>query len=689
MAPTDPSELARAQEACAREPVHIPGAVQPSGCLISLDQRLRRLLQASANLHRFFGVTPEQALASDPKALLGRHLLRRISASLPQAPLQPVSLVAGMRLRGRNRRFRTTAYRSGERVVLEFEALSGPDTQTLFPAMGDWLSHLAGARTAGALLETLVAAARDLTGHERAMVYQFDPDWHGCVVAESRCEHMDSYLSHHFPASDIPPQVRRLYDVNPVRSIPDAPAAPVPLVPTEDPLDQHPLDLSAGVLRAVSPIHQAYLHNMGVKSALSVAIRDDAEGLWGLLACHGQEARSLPPTLRDAVLALVQVAQSRLMLLNAQRNARYQRRVRACRARLVLERRPRATRLSELVADHGADWLTLFRACGIALAYRGQYHTFGTAPPDRTLAALVQGLVRLAPRDASWSWHSPDDWPVAAELPRGRCCGLLAAPVLVDSEQPAFLLFFRAENVQTRLWAGRPEALWGAEKVAAPLTPRHSFAAWREEVRGHSAPWRDIEREAVLDLADEVAVLLSRKEIDLLNAQLTEANRRLKRQATTDSLTGVWNRYRMQEQIELERGAHERYGTPCSLLLFDIDHFKAVNDQYGHEAGDQVLVALARAVVGELRATDFLGRWGGEEFIVLATNSAPEEAWTLAERLRQCIAGLRFPGVGPVTISVGVASLSRGDTVDRLIDRADRAMYRAKQRGRNRVEQAE
>lgn len=170
---------------------------------------------------------------------------------------------------------------------------------------------------------------------------------------------------------------------------------------------------------------------------------------------------------------------------------------------------------------------------------------------------------------------------------------------------------------------------------------------------------------------------------------LAEANQRLERLAHFDPLTKVWNRYRIEEAINAELVAANRYAATFSLLLFDVDNFKQINDTYGHSVGDDVLVALARLVESSLRGCDHLGRWGGEEFIVLATHSDVEAAVGLAERLRTLVAELRIEGLKQtVTVSIGVAVWQAGDSCKTLISRADDAMYRAKYGGRNRVEMA-
>lgn len=164
----------------------------------------------------------------------------------------------------------------------------------------------------------------------------------------------------------------------------------------------------------------------------------------------------------------------------------------------------------------------------------------------------------------------------------------------------------------------------------------------------------------------------------------------LRRMATTDPLTGLWNRRRFMELSEGELSRLRRYGRPVSVLMLDIDHFKAVNDTNGHAAGDEALCLLADLCRAELRETDHLGRLGGEEFAVLLPETGLDEAADVAERLRQRLAAGAFPlpcGVTlRMTVSIGVASCAEDDTtVDGALGRADRALYRAKNGGRNRV----
>lgn len=159
----------------------------------------------------------------------------------------------------------------------------------------------------------------------------------------------------------------------------------------------------------------------------------------------------------------------------------------------------------------------------------------------------------------------------------------------------------------------------------------------------------------------------------------------LERQATTDHLTGAWNRAHFERVVGIEIDRSNRYRQPVSLILLDVDHFKRINDGFGHDAGDAVLRDLTRLAGDGIRSTDMLFRWGGEEFAVLASTTGYRGAAALAETLRRLVERHGFPAVGSLTISLGVAEHAAGEDAAAWFRRADAALYEAKHGGRNRL----
>ena len=204
-------------------------------------------------------------------------------------------------------------------------------------------------------------------------------------------------------------------------------------------------------------------------------------------------------------------------------------------------------------------------------------------------------------------------------------------------------------------------------------------------------------REAVRSYQQERSLVLQNEELRRMNAELedivaertmelVEKNRLLEVLSVTDKLTGLYNRRKLDELLNEQISLADRYGTPMSIIMLDIDHFKRVNDTHGHGVGDDVLVGMANLLRQNMRETDALGRLGGEEFVVVCRHNNFSESMAAATKLRQAIADHIFPVVGQVTSSLGVASWRADDTATTLLARADEALYRAKHAGRNRVE---
>lgn len=168
-------------------------------------------------------------------------------------------------------------------------------------------------------------------------------------------------------------------------------------------------------------------------------------------------------------------------------------------------------------------------------------------------------------------------------------------------------------------------------------------------------------------------------------AALVETNRQLQQLSTHDRLTGLYNRLKLEQRLAEELVRARRHGSVFSLVLVDIDHFKRVNDQCGHAVGDLVLQCLGHLMLRDRRASDVVGRWGGEEFLLICPQTPAEGALMVAERLRAATQDAPMPEAGRVTLSAGVAAWRPSDSIDSLLARADAALYAAKSGGRNRV----
>jgi light-regulated signal transduction histidine kinase (bacteriophytochrome) len=269
--------------ACDREPIHILGSIQPFGFLLSVNADWM-VARASANVETFIGVAHAEVVGQSAEACLSATLLHDIRSRLQVAGgMGIVERLYGQRLRPGGPRFDLAIHQSGREVILEFEPSGGEPTAPLAVLRTMALRVERQATLAGVYRE-VSRQVRGLTGFDRVMVYRFDEDGAGEVVAESINHGLTPYLGLRYPASDIPVQARALYEKNYLRIIADIDAAPVPIIPALSP-EGDPLDLTMSGLRSVSPIHIEYLRNMGVQTSMSISVLQGGK-LWGLIACH-------------------------------------------------------------------------------------------------------------------------------------------------------------------------------------------------------------------------------------------------------------------------------------------------------------------------------------------------------------------------------------------------------------------
>lgn len=266
--------------ACEREAIQIPGAIEPHGALLVLNEPELVILQVSSNTLTLLGVAPE--------AMLGMHLgdvltpedvHRLTSGTLKQGKRRYVS---GVSVRNKETIFECLIRRLGRLVLLELEPSASPvesPAQSEIVLLTEALGELDGALHLVELCGRIATCIRQLTGFDRVMVYRFLEDDSGAVIAEDRREDLTPYLGLRYPASDIPAQARRLYLLNPLRLKPDVYAERAAMVPSVNPLTGTPLDMTFCILRAMSPVHDEYLRNMGVIASMSISIvRDGGYG---------------------------------------------------------------------------------------------------------------------------------------------------------------------------------------------------------------------------------------------------------------------------------------------------------------------------------------------------------------------------------------------------------------------------
>ena len=377
---------------CADEPIRFPGAIQPHGVLLTLSEPDLQIVQVSANVASLFNRPPEALLGQPLDTLLGTqntHAVRQMASqpSFIDAPPLYVTLNGGQ--------FEGLLHRHQGVLVLEFE----PHYEHFQPKsqngrtsnLGKMLQRLQSAKTLQALYEISVSEIQAMTGYDRVLIYRFEEEGHGQVIAEASAPSMELFNGLFFPASDIPQQARELYRTNWLRIIPNADYEPVPLLPKLRPDTGQPLDLSFATLRSVSPIHCQYMKNMGVLSSMSISLMK-GDKLWGLISCGNREPLHVPNDLRTTCQTIGQVLSLQISAMEALDISRQ--REEKVEALNVLNQAMSSS--SDTVFDGLAQCpqvlMDLVQAGGVAIIEGQQLHRYGNCPEPAQIRALHKWL---------------------------------------------------------------------------------------------------------------------------------------------------------------------------------------------------------------------------------------------------------------------------------------------------------
>jgi light-regulated signal transduction histidine kinase (bacteriophytochrome) len=464
---------------CADEPIHVPGSIQPHGALIFFTAA--GLVEGwSANAPAMLALPLELGAPFDTLELPGEvaELVRECVDAIADGDVAP--MVAAIVVK--DAEYDCVVHAAQGRVIAEFEAREvATDTVAQFAikAHGS-IDRLRRQKTIDALLETAVQQVRGFTGFDRVMAYRFRADDSGDVVAEARREDLTPYLGQRYPAGDIPPQARRLYVLNTLRMIADVSYHAVPLLGLEA---SAPLDMSHAVLRSVSPIHIEYLQNMGVGASMSVSIVINGR-LWGLIACHHMGPKRVPYSIRMAADVLAQVIASTVQGLESRQEMELVGRAAAVRTSLVESLLLDEDPLESLV-HHAEGLMASTDAHALIATQYGRVVCRGIdqACGERIAATLPDGAHELLARQCL------DDWPEEARPGLGKWVGMLGLPF--DPPSNGWCVLLRPEQVEQVAWGGKPDKSGQFGPMGERLTPRGSFDAWIETVRGCAHEWED------------------------------------------------------------------------------------------------------------------------------------------------------------------------------------------------------
>ncbi|WP_181447360.1 SpoIIE family protein phosphatase [Mycolicibacterium vulneris] len=497
---------------CAREPIHVPGSIQPRGVLAVVREPAFEVRQVSANVAELLGRPVDAVLGRHLSVLIGSEQAARVeqAAATFGSLRQNNPLEFTIEVAGEPRAFDAILQREpGGVLLVELEIAYGerpfsfPNT---YQAVRGAVEELNRASTLTELYATAARAVRDLTGFDRVMVYRYDEEYNGEVVAESRRDDLNSFLGLHYPSTDIPAQARALYEKNWIRLISDVDYTPAPLVPSNDPMTNTPLDLTYATLRSVSPIHVEYLQNMGVHASMSISLLRQGR-LWGLIACHHYAGPHLPPFGTRAAAEFLGSTLS-LRLVDRFEDEELHKRLaaQAVLAKLTAATLDDGEPLSEALLG-APDLLDLVPADGVVIDIGGNLRMRGSVPPPDIVSAV-----------AAWARDVDDDIAssecLSGVLPELDLDPQVAAGALVlNLPDGQYAIWFRREVLRSVDWGGDPynKAIAGSEGDQLRLSPRKSFDRWREIVHQRSEPWSLSETESAGSLRRHLVESLYRR----------------------------------------------------------------------------------------------------------------------------------------------------------------------------------
>jgi chemotaxis family two-component system sensor kinase Cph1 len=639
-------------------------SIQPHGVLLAVNAGDLTVSHVSQNAEASLGVSVDDLLGSDLASLLGSDWVEENKSTLDGSELHRHSIAATLL----GRTFDVIVHRSEAFVVLELEpsVVTPGHEETL--AVYRAIQQLTRATTDLEMWDAAAAAFQELTDFDRVIVYAFLPDGQGEIVAESAPGDTERYLGLHFPASNLPEHVRRSYLTRRSRLIVSSDAESSLVIAGGE---SGPLDLSGAELTSVSAHDLYFMNTFGHASLLSLSLVRGGE-LIGVISLANRTPVTVPYSIRRGLEAMANQVALHLDSMMKIRRLTDAKRIRSIRTelidQLVLQRSTDASAIADALFGGELTVLDLIAADGAMICLGTHVTSIGAAPrPSVVRAAGLQLGAALAGRSIVSESLVEEHPDVALLLP--SVSGLIVTPL---PGFDGFLAWFRMETPDRTDWFGVDPSV-----EVLPGAVGGAFPSWSKTVMGRSTPWTGLESEA-----DDLAR-------DLTLALLRQADTQLAALAMRDALTGLPNRRLLMDRIELglAREIEPSEPTRLTVLFVDIDSFKAVNDTYGHDAGDTLLVQVANRILATTRTPDTVARLGGDEFVVLCDGITEQEAAVIADRIAEAIRQPIDVGGSLVTVtaSVGMAVADPASTAADVLKRADGAMYRAKAQGKDRV----
>ena len=488
---------------CDKEPIHLIQTVQSFAGLVAVDVDTWTVSQVSSNISDFIEYTPNDLLQQPITNFLPIFicdLLKKGHEKDDFSEINPIN-INNEKTGNKNMVFHT--YSTDSQIIIQVER--DPNTKLNLGFLTKIDNAIQTIQKASSqlklpLLKLVTEEVKIVTGYDRVMMYKFDEDYNGQVIAESKEDNLEPFLNICYPATDIPKQARKLFLSNRIRMLIDVDDDLAFIVPPRHPKTKEPLNVGQCAARGVSPIHLEYLRNMGVKATLSVAIIEN-ERLWGLIACHHySDKKVLDYRTRNLIGFFGHILSGHLSYT---RNNLYREDLlknNVIQSKLVAQINEKQNILAGLM-NSPLTLTDFIPSIGAAIVFENEIRVVGETPNVKGIKHLVQKLVEKPEHSLFHTTSIAEVWP-NSPIDTEKFAGLLA--VRLSQTPPEYMIWFRSQQVKEISWGGNPtKAIISTEK-GTRLSPRKSFEKWQEVIKGTSSPWSDSEKDAVLLLRNDL-----------------------------------------------------------------------------------------------------------------------------------------------------------------------------------------
>ncbi len=508
---------------CANEPIQFAGAIEPHGFLLVLSTPALQILQASANTLLHLGFSAEDLLGMRLCDIVAQEDAARLTSGAFKEGKR--RYVGGVLLNSQGL-VDALVHKCQDLLIIELEPHSSAakirSDSELYASLTGALAELDGQLGLVDLCQRVVIHIRLVTGFDRVILYRFLKDDSGSVVAEERRADLTPFLGLRFPASDIPAQARRLYLLNTLRLKPDVNAQRVAITPALNPYTGAALDMSFCILRAMSPVHDEYLRNMGVSSSMSISIIKEGK-LWGLVVCHHTQPMLVPHPTRITCEVLARVFSCSIAAAEDEDDRFRSAAVSGLTQQITgLLRNDRD--IAGALNHHAAQINSAMRADGVAFYFRGKLSLVGLTPTSERIQSLLAWLTVTQQEHVFSTQQLTSDHPEAAAIV-DHASGLFSLRIALGG--PDFIVWFRPAIAKVIDWAGNPEKPVEATSTGQRISPRRSFELWKQTVRDSSEPWDEIDLQFARSIRHSVAealLLQLNEEASRLNVELSRSN---------------------------------------------------------------------------------------------------------------------------------------------------------------------